>query len=246
VESDTRAPVPRSRAPRTVPARHALDWFATAMRLWKRAPLTFCALAVVVIAVSIVLEPVPLAGFVAANVIAPLLAAGLLYASLAADRGERPRLAHLLAVFFAPLPAQLGVVVAALVAILAEAWVGYVLAGVNLLLPLPDAASLAGSEVIAIYATGVAASLPVTFVPFALLFDGEPIGRAFALSARAFARNVPALAGFAAFSFALLLVGIATMGVGLVLALPWMAAASYAAWKDVFGVADATGQPPPV
>jgi uncharacterized membrane protein len=34
----------------------------------------------------------------------------------------------------------------------------------------------------------------------------------------------------------LLLLGLATMGVGLVLVLPWMAAASYAAWKDIFGL----------
>jgi uncharacterized membrane protein len=34
----------------------------------------------------------------------------------------------------------------------------------------------------------------------------------------------------------LLLIGLATMGVGLVLVLPWIAAASYAAWKDIFGL----------
>ena len=33
------------------------------------------------------------------------------------------------------------------------------------------------------------------------------------------------------------MIGLATSGIGLLLALPWSAAASYAAWKDVFGVA---------
>ena len=33
--------------------------------------------------------------------------------------------------------------------------------------------------------------------------------------------------------------GTKRLGVGLVLVLPWMAAASYAAWKDIFGIRDA-------
>ena len=38
-------------------------------------------------------------------------------------------------------------------------------------------------------------------------------------------------------SLALLLFGSATFGLGFLLALPWWAASSYAAWKDIFGVA---------
>jgi uncharacterized membrane protein len=104
------------------------------------------------------------------------------------------------------------------------------------LLPLEDAADLSATAIIAIYATGVLVSLPVTFVPMAALFDGEGIGRAFSLSVRAFAMNVPAFALFAGVAFALLLIGLATNGIALILALPWLAAASYAAWKDIFGL----------
>jgi hypothetical protein len=41
---------------------------------------------------------------------------------------------------------------------------------------------------------------------------------------------------FGALSFTLLMLGIATSGLGLLLALPWSAAASYAAWKEIFSV----------
>jgi uncharacterized membrane protein len=92
------------------------------------------------------------------------------------------------------------------------------------------------STVVLIFSVGIAASLPVTFVPFAALFDGAGFAAAFALSWRAFVRNVAPLALYAMVSLLLLLAGLATMGVGLVLALPWIAAASYAAWKDVFAV----------
>jgi len=49
--------------------------------------------------------------------------------------------------------------------------------------------------------------------------------------------NPAPLALYGALSLALLMLGLATGGIGLLLALPWSAAASYAAWKDVFGVA---------
>ena len=206
------------------------------MRLWKRGPVAFAALAFVTLVLSIAFEPVPILGFVAANLVAPLLATGMLYASLAADRGEGPRLKHAIAAFAAPVGAQATVIVAGLVAFAAEAFSAWQRAGANLFLPTGDTATLPMGVVGAIYLAGIVASLPLTFVPFAALFDGEDLRRAFATSARGFARNVPALMLYAGISLALLLLGLATMGVGLVLVLPWMAAASYAAWKDIYGL----------
>ena len=206
------------------------------MRLWKRGPVAFAALAFVTLVLSIAFESVPILGFVAANLVAPLLATGMLYASLAADRGEGPRLKHAIAAFAAPAGAQATVVVAGLVAFAAEAFSAWQLAGANLFLPTGDTAILPMGVVVAIYLAGIVASLPLTFVPFAALFDGEDLRRAFATSARGFARNVPALMLYAGISLALLLLGLATMGVGLVLVLPWMAAASYAAWKDIYSL----------
>lgn len=229
---------PRSRGSRRVPALHALAWYAEAMRLWKRGPAIFAALAFITLVVSIAFEPIPILGFIASNVIAPLVATSMLYASLAADRGEGPRLKHAIAPFAAPAGAQAAVVAAGLVAFAAEAYSASQLADANLFLPIPEAANLPLRVVVAIYVAGIAASLPLTFVPFAALFDGEGLRSAFATSVRAFARNVPALALYAGISLLLLLIGLATMGVGLVLVLPWMAAASYAAWKDIFALGE--------
>ena len=224
------------RESRSVPALHALAWYAEAMRLWKRGPVAFAALAFITLVISIAFEPVPILGFIASNVIAPLIATGMLYASLAADRGEGPRLKHAMAPFAAPAGAQVTVVAASLFAVAAEAVSAWQLADANLFLPARGEANLPMGVVVAIYLAGIVASLPLTFVPFAVLFDGEDLRRAFATSAQAFARNVPALTLYAGISLSLLLLGLATMGVGLVLVLPWMAAASYAAWKDIFGL----------
>ena len=219
-----------------MPALRALAWYAEAMRLWKRGPATFAGLAFVTLVTSIAFEPIPVLGFVAANLIAPLLAAGMLYASLAADRGEGPRMRHILAPFAAPARAQVAVVLAGLVAFAAEALTAQQLAGANLFLPSTEAADLPMRVVVAIYVAGMVTSLPLTFVPFVALFDGEGTRAALAASARGFARNVPALALYAGISLVLLLIGLATMGLGLVLVLPWVAAASYAAWKEIFGL----------
>jgi uncharacterized membrane protein len=233
-----------TRPMRAVPAAHALAWFTEAMRLWKRGPATFCAIACIVVILSILTDPVPYLGFVAANIVAPLLATGLLYGCLAADRGEPPRLRHMLAVFTAPAAAMIAVVAAGLVIFAAEAFAAWTLADLNLLLPTRDTGSLDAATLVAIFAIGVVASLPVTFVPFAALFDGVGVAEAFTLSTRAFQLNLQPLAVFAAIAILLLLAGLATMGVGLVLALPWIAAASYAAWKDVFAVPDAAPSQP--
>lgn len=228
--------VVRGRESRSVPALHALGWYAEAMRLWKKGPATFAALASITLVVSIAFEPIPILGFIASNVIAPLLATGMIYASLAADRDDKPRLRQVIAPFAAPAGAQATVIVAGLIAFAAEAFSAWQLADANLFLPTRDAVSLPAQVIVAIYVAGIVTSLPLTFVPFAALFDGEGLRSAFATSARAFARNVPALSLYAGISLSLLLLGLATMGVGLVLVLPWMAAASYAAWKDIFGL----------
>lgn len=207
------------------------------MRLWKRGPVVFTLLALIIVAVNLLLSLLPVAGVAVAQLVLPLLECGLLYACLAADRGERPRVSHLFAFVAAPWRAQAAVVAAGLLIFAVQTLVAQALGDVNLLAPANNAEPISGSALVGTYAAGIAVSLPVTYVPFAALFDGAGFRHAFAQSAAAFTRNLRPLVVFGALSLALLLVGLATSGLGLLLALPWSAAASYASWKDVFGVA---------
>lgn len=225
------------RAIRTVSAQRAFNWYRDAMRLWKRGPARFSLIALVVLVANFGLTLLPVVGIVLAQLILPLVECGLLYASLAADRGDRPLLRHLVAVLAAPPRAQAAVVIAALAVFMIEALVANLVGGYNMLTPAGNADSISGATLVVTYAAGIVASLPLTFVPFAVLFDGESFHDAFAESAAAFARNLAPLLVYGVLSFLLLMVGLATSGIGLLLALPWSAAASYAAWKDVFGVA---------
>ncbi|HET6801845.1 MAG TPA: hypothetical protein VFI50_04300 [Casimicrobiaceae bacterium] len=225
-----------ARVIRSVPAAHASAWYAEAMRLWKRGPVVFTLLALIVLAVNLLLNLLPVAGVALAQVVLPLLECGLLYACLAADRGDRPRLSHLFAFVGAPWRAQAAVVAAGLMIFGVQALVAQGFGGINLLTPANAADPISGGALVVTYAAGIAVSLPLTYVPFAALFDGAGFRRAFAQSAEAFTRNLRPLVVYGALSLALLLLGLATSGLGLLLALPWSAAASYASWKDVFDV----------
>ena len=67
----------------------------------------------------------------------------------------------------------------------------------------------------------------------AALFGGEGFARSFVTSATAFARNAGAFLVYGIVALALLAIGLATMGIGLVIALPLIACATWAAWREV-------------
>jgi uncharacterized membrane protein len=209
------------------------------MRLFKRAPATWAALAVITIAAEFVLQAVPGLGALLSQAVTPLVACGLVYAAAAADRGAAPSLFHAVRAFRAPTGALFAVVASALLTFAAEAFAAWWIAGANLLDGVGAAANLTASALIGIYAIGILASLPIMFVPFHALLEKVPPGAAFGASWNAFALNTLPLLVYAAASLVLLGFGLATMGLGLVLALPLWVASSYAAWKDIFGIRDA-------
>ena len=225
----------RVRAARVVPATNALAWYREAMRLWKRGPFTFGLLALATLAVDFAVNLAP-GGVALAQIVVPLAACGLLYGSLDADRGGRPRLGDFVAIAGATPSALFAVIASGVFVFAAEAVTAYAVGRVNILAPDSGDGSMAPGVALSIYAVGIVASLPVTFVPFAALFDGLPLRDAFVQSWRGFARNAGPMSLYGALSLALFVFGWATFGVGLLLALPWWAASSYAAWKDIFDV----------
>jgi uncharacterized membrane protein len=222
----------------------AFQWYGEALRLFKRRPLPFIGLALAVIAAELLLGVIPVVGRPLANIVVPILACGLLYASLAADRGERPRAAHLVAAFAAPVASLGAVILSSLVVFLAEWVIAWQFAGVDLL-ATDDGHALSGGEVLLVYAAGVAVSLPLTLVPIVALFEGAGVADSFAASVAAFHRNVGAFLLYGGLSLALLGLAIVTMGIILPVVLPLWAASSYVAWKDIVGATARTGSVTP-
>ena len=211
------------------------------MRLFKRGPAIWAALALLTLASELGLSEVPDVGPLLAKVVVPLVACGLLYAAAAADRGDRPQLRHAIAAFRARGGAIIAIVVASLITFAAEAFTAWWIADANLLAYASSSQDLSSVAIAGIYAIGVLASLPFTFVPFHVLFERVPAAVAFAASWNAFILNLAPLLVYAVASLVLLGFGLVTMGLGLILALPLWAASSYVAWKDVFGVREAPG-----
>ncbi len=223
-----------------MPVARAFQWYGEALRLFKRRPLPFIGLALAVIAAELLLGVIPVVGRPLANIVVPILACGLLYASLAADRGERPRAAHLVTAFAAPVASLGAVILSSLTVFLAEWVIGWQFAGVNLL-ATDDGHALSPGEVLLVYTAGVAASLPLTLVPIVALFEGAGVADSFAASIAAFRRNVGAFLLYGGLSLALLGLAIVTMGVILPVVLPLWAASSYVAWKDIVGATARAG-----
>lgn len=228
--------LPGMRVIRAVPPGRALEWYSEALRLFKRAPVRFGLIAVAVAMLQIVLSLIPLVGPPAANVIVPIFASSLLFAALAVDRGDKPRALHLVAPFAAPVQAIAAVIAAALCVSGAEWLAGWHFAGANIL-SIEDITDLAASDYVLVYVTGVAVSLPLTLVPLLAFFEGAGVRDAFAGSAQAFARNVPAFVLYGVLSVLLLALVMVTQGIAMPIVLPLWAASSYAAWKDLFGAA---------
>jgi uncharacterized membrane protein len=226
-----------------VPATRALAWYGDAMRLWKRGPVVMSVLAAITILAQFAFELWPDAGSLLAKVAVPLIACGMLFAADAAARGERPRLVHAIAAFRAPAGAVAAIVLSSAITFAAEWVAADRLAGIDLLRPEASTPDLDAGTVIAIYAAGILASLPMTFVPLAALFGGAGFASAFSTSAEAFVRNVGAFLAYGAIALLLLAVGLLTMGIGLVVALPLIACATWAAWREICP-GDVTPSPP--
>ncbi len=224
--------LPGERAFRSVRADRAFAWYSEALRLFKKQPVGFAALAVATAIVEIVLMLLPLVGPPAANIVVPIVASSLLFAALATDRGDKPRAAHLLAPFAAPARA-IGTVVAATLVVSGVEWLaGWHLAGVNLL-SIDAVTEVAATDLLVVYVLGVAASLPLTLVPLFAFLEGATLRESFAWSLAAFLRNVPAFLLYGGLGIALLGVVFVTQGLATIIVLPLWAASSYAAWKDL-------------
>lgn len=209
------------------------------MRLWKRAPVPWGLLAVLTLATEFGLQAIPIGGTLLGKILTPLVGCGMVYAAAVADRGRRPNLALAAAAFRAHAAAIAAIVVASFVTFAAEGYAAWWIADANILVLDRAATELSSSAILGIYAIGVLASLPVTFVPFHVLLERTGFGEAFAASWQAFTINTGPLLVYAAASMLLLGIGLLTMGVALVVVLPLWTASSYAAWKDIFGIRDA-------
>ena len=220
-------------APRALPPLRAFVWFESAMRLFKRTPWRWCALGAITLGVKLAFEFMPGIGRAAAEVIIPVLECGLIIGAAQVERGAKLELRCAVAAFRAPAAALAAIVVSSLLVSAVEFGFAYALGGVNLLAE-PDDPRMTAGLALAVIGAGMLASLPFVFVPPAALFQRAGFLGSFAASLRGFTLNATPLLLFGLISLALAVVGLLTFWIGLIAVFPLLAAANYAAWKDIY------------
>jgi hypothetical protein len=82
-----------------VPAGNGFGWLKLAWALFRMQPLTWIAVMVVFMIISVVMQIVPIIGPIAAAILTPVFLGGLMLGCLALDEGDRLGVGHLFAGF---------------------------------------------------------------------------------------------------------------------------------------------------
>jgi uncharacterized membrane protein len=203
------------------------------LRWFQLSPAMLLAFSGLTLVTDLVIEQVPGAGMLLSTLITPLVACSLYVACDRVATGGKAQWGDLGAVFRVGALSIAAILLTSLLEFAAQAVAVDWLSGINLLFDsgMDDATS---SDRAMAFAVGFLVSLPFTLTPFFALLDDAGFEGSIRPSVQAFFTNVPAFLCYGLLSYLLLLVGIALMGIGVVVAMPLWLAASYAALKDIY------------
>ena len=232
-----------------LPARAGLTWFRIGWQIFRRQPWMLIGLAVTLFVIYFLFNLIPFGDLILA-VIMPALSGGYYLALQKTEAGEEPAFADLFAAFndarrrkpmltlgAVSLLAQLAMTITSIL-ILGGAFMG---AGdVNAL----EQGIQAAGGISVVLGAGLANLIIALILWMALFFaiplvmlDSAPPLEALKISLRANFSNLGAWAVFTIILFALLIVAVIPLGLGLLILYPVMSAAMYAAYRQTFSQA---------
>lgn len=253
MSAGTRPLHPPAPAPGEVTPAHALQWFAAGWQLFLKAPGVWVIQALIFFVIITALGLLPFLGWAAAPVALPVLVAGMVAGAQAVDRGETLRVDQLfdglrrhagnllLVGAFHLLGALLAALIAA--AIGGSAMLTGMLVGAFAGMGMAAGGMMFGVLVFTVL--WVLLMMALWFAPaLVMLHDVAPL-EAMKLSARACFHNLLAFVVLAALLYVLVWVAMLPAGLGMLVLIPVIAGALYAAWKDTFAPLRALPPPAP-
>ena len=230
---------------RSVEAGQGWQWIADGFALFRKNPLIWIVLCIILLLFAVVLATIPMLGQFVFTLLSPVLLAGLMTGCKALEQGEELEIAHLFAGFRknpTPLITVGGVYLVGQVLIIGVA----MLIGGGVMLDLlmggkefNQAAlmSMMGNIMLALL-VAMALSIPLMmatwFAPLLVIFDDMPALAAMRLSFFACLKNFVPFLVYGIMLFVLAVVAAIPFGLGLFILVPTLFASIYASYKNIF------------
>ncbi len=228
---------------RSVSAGRGWNWISEGFALFRRQPLTWVLITLVLIALGIASAFVPILGGLALQVLTPVFSAGLMLACRRIEEGSELTVGALFSGFSVHAGRLIGLGALSLVAtVLVFAVVGLVLGlGMWTLLGAQPSPEMGAEGVLTILLgvlIGVALSIPIYmamwFSPALIALNHLPLGEALASSFGACLRNILPFLVYGVVMLLFTIVAMIPIGLGLFVLLPVLFASVYASYRDLF------------
>jgi uncharacterized membrane protein len=227
---------------RSVPAGNAFDWLKQGWTLFVANPGMWIVLTILLIVLVFALMIVPLIGALAANLLTPVVAAGLMRICQRIDQDETLDIADVLSGFRHNTNNLIMLGVALLVGLMLSFVVVMALGGgsvVSALLagsPLGIGLAVGGLLLAMLLSTVlmVPLSMALWFAPALVFFNNMSPMDALKASFNACLKNVPAFLVYGLIVVTLLFFAALPAGLGLLVLMPVIAGSTYASYRDIF------------
>lgn len=230
--------------PRQVSAAQGWSWIVGGFNLFRKNPLTWILLCLILVAIAMAMALIPVIGQLAFYLLSPVFLAGLMLGCQALAQQKHIEIAHLFAGFQKNTNALItvggayligqvvifGVVLAFGGSAVAQAFLG---GGGEF-----DRSLLAGSQVMFAMLVGLALSVPlmmaIWFAPMLVVFHDLPAVAAMRLSFFACLQNILPFLVYGVMILMLALIAAIPLGLGFLVLAPTIFGSIYESYKDLF------------
>jgi uncharacterized membrane protein len=231
---------------RTVAAGRGWNWIVEGFRIFRKQPLTWIALVIVMVVIWMACTFVlPLIGPLAISLVSPVFFAGLMLACRTTDEDGEPEFSQLFAAFKTHANPLITIGGIYLIGNIVAVAVVFAVAG-GTALPIlmgktavdPEAVLAAARGLLLGMAVGMAVFVPILmavwFAPLLVVFHNRPPVEAMKMSYTACWRNTMPLLVYGVATLVLGILASIPLMLGLIVLLPVLVCSIYASYKDIF------------